>query len=162
MTCEKILLMGSKVGFTWGGKDRLARPCIMSSETEETPQFSVFDLPQLQINSELETSEYSDLEYSTEHSTPATPTKHATPLTELSSSVTSFGFSDVLDATTGFSEPQPKSTTRNVRVFPRVTRCPRDAFLLLVLHRRRFRYRVPLLVFDKLLGCHQDQSLSMS
>ena len=81
---------------------------VMSSETEETPQFRVFDLPQLQINSEFEFSEYSDIEYSTEPSTPATPTTPATSLTELCSSVTSLGFSDVMDDTTVFAETQPK------------------------------------------------------
>ena len=81
----------------------------MSSETEDTPQYSPIDLPFLHINSDFDCSEYSDSEDTagtpapTTHSTPCTPT---TPLTQLASSVTSFRFSD--DDTSSFSLPTPK------------------------------------------------------
>ena len=49
----------------------------MSSETEEIVEFRPIDLPFISINSDFDSSEFSDLEDTAETSTPSTP---ATPL----------------------------------------------------------------------------------
>ena len=75
----------------------------MSSETEEIPQFSPVDLPQVEILSELDSSDISDHDISSHPSTPTTPGTPdtpvtpgtpATPMSELGLSPTSFSFSE--------------------------------------------------------------------
>ena len=83
----------------------------MSSETEETPQFSPLDLPLLEIQSDFESSVYSDADESTgtsTPSTPATPITPSTPLSQLAASVSSFVFSDEVQSTAEFIHPTPK------------------------------------------------------
>ena len=88
----------------------------MSSEIEEIAEFRPIDLPFIPINSDFDSSEFSDLEDTTEPSTPRTPTTPstpATPLSQLATSVTSFGFSD--DDTASFSLPTPKRAYKKKR-----------------------------------------------
>ena len=97
----------------------------MSSETEEIAHFRPIDLPHISVNSDFDSSEYSDLEGSTGFSnpstpetpkttsTPTTPSTPATPLTQLTTSVTSFGFTDAETST--FALPSTKRTYRRKR-----------------------------------------------
>ena len=97
----------------------------MSSETEEIAQFRPIDLPHVSVNSDFNSSEYSDLEGSTGFSTPSTPdtpntpstpttpSTPATPLTELATCVTSFGFTDAETST--FALPATKRAYRRKR-----------------------------------------------
>ena len=84
----------------------------MSSETEEVAQFRPMDLPYISVNTEFNSSNYSDLDESAGFSspstpaTPTTPSTPATPLTELAPSVTSFGFTEAETST--FALPAPK------------------------------------------------------
>ena len=93
----------------------------MSSESEEIAQFRPIDLPFISINSDFVSSDVSDLEQSTGSSTPCTPSTPGTPITpatpstpitpgtpvsQMTSSVTSFGFSEA--EITTFSVPLPK------------------------------------------------------
>ena len=84
----------------------------MSSDTEEISQFRPIDLPIVPINSEIDSSDGTDLDDSTGFSspstpaTPSTPVTPATPLSQLATSVSSFGFSDT--GTSTFSVPRAK------------------------------------------------------
>ena len=91
----------------------------MSSESEEITQFRPIDLPFIPINSDFDSSDASDLEDSIGFSTPSIlatpsiPVIPATSISQLASSVTSFGFSDVEMST--FSDPPPKRGQRKQR-----------------------------------------------
>ena len=91
----------------------------MSSETEEVAQFRPIDLPYISVNSDFDSSEYSDLDEGNGYSTPTTPatstspTTPATPLSDLASSVSSLAFTEAETST--FALPATKRAYRKKR-----------------------------------------------
>ena len=105
----------------------------MSSETEETPNFRSLDLPLLEIQSGFESSESSDPDESTAVSTQSTPgtlITLATPLSQLATSVTSFGFLDTEESTANFVQPTPKRAyKKKIRGFQKGSSHPKRRLL---------------------------------